>query len=175
MSLLQYHHWISFIVAVRFGAFTSAVASLLLFLGLTVLLVGTLIGYIVFAPVSGESVQFYVSMLAHTSYITVLTFILVGLLELIFRNIRTGCLTDIETFKLEMFEGEDKPKNLRTKYNYVEWKKYNIDGKNQPKNTSANKDLLKPYIEIESMASSVSIIDEYQLHKLVSEEGSLKM
>jgi hypothetical protein len=83
-------------------------------------------------------------MLAHTSYITVLTFILVGLLELIFRNIRTGCLADIETFKLEMFEGEDKPKNLRTKYNYVEWKKYNNDGKNRPKNTSANKDLLKP-------------------------------
>jgi hypothetical protein len=51
----------------------------------------------------------------------VLTFILVGLLELIFRNIRTGCLADIETFKLEMFEGEDKPKNLRTKYNYVEF------------------------------------------------------
>ncbi|XP_063422481.1 uncharacterized protein LOC134706992 [Mytilus trossulus] len=133
-SVLQYHHWISMALGPnKFGAYTGTMNILLIFFGISSLLMSTLIVYILIQPETRDSV--YIDMYTFTwcSFVTGMTFVSAAIFEFMLRNIRSGYLPDIVKFKNQMNENEEKPTKSNRLHTYLEEKKYNFTSETEIK------------------------------------------
>lgn len=117
----------------KFGAYTGTMNILLIFFGISSLLMSTLIVYILIQPETRDSV--YIDMYTFTwcSFVTGMTFVSAAIFEFMLRNIRSGYLPDIVKFKNQMNENEEKPTKSNRLHTYLEEKKYNFTSETEIK------------------------------------------
>lgn len=134
LSVLQYHHWISMALGpVKFGAYTGTMNILLIFFGISSLLMSTLIVYIIIEPETRDSVYIDMNTFAWSGFVTAMTFVSAAIFEFMLRNIRSGYLPDIVKFKNQMNENEEKPTKSNRLHTYLEEKKYNFSSETEIK------------------------------------------
>lgn len=126
-SLFRNHHWLSpILVSLRFGAYTSVVNNVMIFVGIVSVLTSTLIVYIVVAPDDGDEFLFDVDSLLWCIYVTMSVFLVIAVLDIILRNVRSGYFPDIRDFLTKMKENEILPNTSNPLQTYLRSKSFNF-------------------------------------------------